>query len=135
MSACATKSSIACLGTSARPPTLTLVYPIDLATAVPDSPASIVFEQTDPTAVLNSARLVLMPPSGPAVISGPAGPAPSPLPTPNASPAAGATLVGFTVPALAAATTYLVSFQGTVTQTGLCAGTFPIGGTGSFTTQ
>ncbi len=128
------KSVIACAST-ARPEALVLVYPINGATSVPDAPTSIVFE-TIPGIVFSGAQLVLTPPSGPPIVSGPMGPAPSPLPTPNASPPPGALLVGFTVPALAAGTLYRVSFNGTyVTGPGPCSGQFPITAIGSFTTK
>jgi hypothetical protein len=110
------------------------VYPIDGATSVPDSPQSIVVAQ-----ILNPAisglQLVLTPPSGPAIVANP-GPAPSPLPTPFASPPAGAPLIGFSVPALAAGTTYQITFNGTETVTGgFCPGMYGISNRFSFTTK
>jgi hypothetical protein len=110
------------------------VYPIDGATSVPDSPQSIVVAQ-----ILNPAisglQVVLTPPSGPAIVANP-GPAPSPLPTPFASPPPGDPLIGFSVPALAAGTTYQVTFNGTTTFTGgLCPGTYGIFKKFSFTTK
>ena len=134
VSACTMSRIAAC--TPVQELTFSLVYPIDFATAVPDAPAPIVFQQNDPAAVLNGARLVLTPPSGPAVMSGPPGSAPSPLPTPHASPAPGTKLVGFVVPTLSSGTNYSVSFKGTYTVTGgFCPGTFPISSSGSFTTK
>ena len=113
---------------------MALVYPINGATAVPDAPGTLVFTfEAGPT--LQNARAVLTPGSGPPVVSGPQGPVPSPLPTPNASPTPGQRLVAFAISPLAAATTYQVSFDGTYTTTGFCGGTFPIVGTGGFTTQ
>ncbi len=116
-------------------PTFKLVYPVDGATSVPDAPTSIVFEKNQGI-FTSGAQLVLTPPSGPLVVSGPMGSAPSPLPTPHASASPGTILVGFTVPALAAGTLYNVSFNGTyVADLAPCLNSSPITGAGSFTTQ
>jgi hypothetical protein len=111
---------------------LVVVYPINGATSVPDSPQSIVFAQY-PNVVLSGLKLVLTPPSGPPILAIP-GSAPSPLPTPNTPPPAGTTLVGFSVPTLAAATTYHATFNGVENPGSIC-GQSAIRGGSSFTTQ
>ena len=84
---------------------------------------------------MSGLQLVLTPPAGPAIIAN-VGPVPSPLPTPNSSPSPGASLIAFSVPALGSSTTYIASFNGTVTFAGgACPGTEGISGSGSFTTQ
>jgi hypothetical protein len=129
-----TKSVIAAC-TPFTGPTFRLVYPVDGATSVPDAPTSIVFEK-DQGIFTSGAQLVLTPPTGPSIVSGPIGQAPSPLPTPNSSPSPGTIIVGFTVPALAAGTLYKVSFNGTyVADLEPCLGSSPITGAGSFTTH
>ena len=113
------------------------VYPVNGATAVPDSPGMIVFAQGVPQAVLSgNVRLVLTPGSG-SPIYGTRGQVPSPLPTPNSSPSPGSTLVAFNVASLSPATTYTITFQGSATNTGGCGGpgTAPIIGGERFTTQ
>jgi|SRR5450755_969056 len=105
-----------------------LVYPINAATSVPDSPQAIVFTEIPGLEPIGP-RLVLTPSSGPPVISGPPVPVPSPLPTPHGSPVP--KLVAFSVPTLSAGTMYQVSFRGT--QAGGC--NFSLVGTGSFTTK
>lgn len=122
-----------CAGWNIRAVTFTLVYPINHATSVPDSPQSFVF-QTGPGGKLSGLQLVLFPPSGPPIVVDP-GPVPSPLPTPHESPVPNAILAGFPVPTLAPATTYQMGFKGTDTVGGMCPGTFGISGGGNFTTQ
>lgn len=132
--ACTQVNRIACAGGSLPPPvTVSLVYPIDGATAVPDNPGSIVFQK--PTGGAQSGvQLVLTPPAGPQIMATP-GPVPSPLPTPNTPPSPGDGLLAFPVPALAAATTYEASVRGTVTFPGELCGPSGISGGGSFTTR
>lgn len=115
---------------------LSLVYPIDNATAVPDSPQAIVVQQDFSGGTFSGLQLVLTPPSGPPVIAN-VGPVPSPLPTPNSSPSPNAALIAFSVPTLAPATTYVASFKGTVTFPTVDCGpvTDGLSGGGSFTTQ
>jgi hypothetical protein len=130
-----TKSIIASCTAPPPPTALVVVYPINGATSVPDSPQSIVFAQyTTCHVTLAGLQLVLTPASGPPILASP-GPAPSPLPTPNTPPPAGTTLVGFVVPTLAAATTYQASFNGTETVQGSMCGPFGIQGGSRFTTQ
>jgi hypothetical protein len=132
---CNTSGPIACAAAIRVPVTLSLVYPIDNATAVPDSPQAIVVQRNFTGGMVSGLQLVLTPPSGPPIVAD-VGPVPSPLPTPNSSPSPDAVLVAFSVPTLAPATTYNASFNGTVTFVGgVCPGTFGFGGGGSFTTQ
>jgi hypothetical protein len=132
VAACSTQPN-PCAGRGILPPTFALVYPIDRATSVPDSPQFIVVQQ-DRAATVSGVHLILTPPSGPSITVTP-GPVPSPLPTPNTSPPPNALLVAFPVPALAPGTTYQVTFTGTITQIGGCPGPFDVSGMGSFTTQ
>lgn len=131
---CNTSGMIECA--AIRPPiTLSLVYPIDNATAVPDSPQAVVVQKTFTGGTVSGLQLVLTPPSGPPIIAN-IGPVPSPLPTPNSSPSPGASLIAFSVPTLAPSTTYTTSFNGAVTFVGgMCPGPEGFSGGGSFTTQ
>ena len=113
---------------------MVLVYPVDGATGVPDSPGTLVFSFPNGP-VLSGAKAALTPSGGQPIVSGPQGPVPSPLPAPNTSPSPGTRLVAFPISPLTTATTYQLSFQGSYTTTGICGGTFPLAGTGDFTTR
>jgi hypothetical protein len=78
-----------------------LIYPAPGSTAIPDSPNVIVVEP-------KGLGVELQPPTGPIVLASMPTAVPSPIPSPNASPF-GPGLGAFSVPPLAAATTYTVS--------------------------
>ena len=123
ISACTQNGKIACAPT-ARVAEFFQVYPIPNATGVPDAPQAIVFAQLVPSGQLSGVQLVLAPPTGPPLVAGPIGPAPSPLPTPNQTPGPGGMVqfVGFSVPKLSPATTYQVMLTGTDTYPpGICS--------------
>lgn len=132
--ACTKYSPVACAGAYLPVPQIvTLVYPADGSTAVPDSPGSIVFQKVKGGA-LSGVELTLTPPSGSPIVATP-GPVPSPLPTPNTPPSPGAGLIAFTVPALAPATAYQASVAGSITVPGSICGQSSLAGAGSFTTR
>jgi hypothetical protein len=132
--ACSTHR-IACIGPPIRPPALFPVFPIPNSTAVPDAPQFVVVEELVSNSDLSGVKFTLTPPTGPAVVIGPVGPAPSPLPTPNQTVglSAGAQFLAVTVPTLAAHTTYQVIVTANEPNVDVCGGQVSAGWT--FTTQ
>ena len=102
-----------------------LLYPANGATGIPDGNFNIV------TGYAYGTTLNVIPPGGPAISTGPSGPAPSPLPSSTFTPGPFATPVAYAVPALRAATTYTV--QGAVNLPSPCIA--PVYTLGTFTTQ
>jgi hypothetical protein len=105
-----------------------LLYPIPNATGVPTAAASLVFNGGLDDGFL----VVLTPASGAALALGTFVAAPSPLPSPMATPqAAGGTLVSTPYTQLASATTYTVSYR--LPESGACGDDSQTAG--RFTTQ
>ena len=104
-----------------------LLYPIPDATGVPTAAASLVVAGLVPA----TAVVELVPQAGTTLALGTPGAPPVSLPSPEATPLnPDAPLHGVPYPALAAATTYTVTFHGTAR---VCP--LPIVVTASFTTQ
>jgi hypothetical protein len=118
-------STLACAGIAI--PSEQLVYPIPSATGVPTAPASLVFNGSLDDAFL----VVLTPASGAALSLGTFVAAPSPLPSPMATPQFSGALVSTSYAQLATATTYTVSYR--LRQSGPCGDDSQT--TGSFTTE